>query len=477
MEKLVLGAGLFVFTAHLLDVVFKKTRIPDILLLMILGVLAGPCFEWLDYREFGTMWPLLGAITLVVILFESGLSLPLGSLLKAAGRAVPFALLTFSLTVSLLTVVCALILGLWGWEAVMAGFILGGTSSAVVIPIVKGLGCSESTASILTLESAITDVLCIIGTVGIATGIAGEAAVNTEKLVEHAALSFALALVFGIVAGLLWSFILGLMRRVDNAMFTTLAYAMVVYGSAEMMGISGAIAALSLGITMGNVGKQTESAADRDDLEEEDSQASEEIEEVNEPEEQKPSGFGLSRLSDTERVAYREVVFLLKALFFFFLGLTVAPSSFLSRPGLCALILAPLPLIPRIIPVRWVFPRKAPLSEALLAWAMVPRGLAAVVLATVPLSLGLEGAELIKDTVALTVFLNITLVAVLVFLIERGFLDEFGAGMFPKFQTESSSAPLETPVPEIEYPPEIELPQEPEANAPDVELEIDTDEI
>ena len=159
----------------------------------------------------------------------------------------------------------------------MAGFILGGTSSAVVIPIVKGLDCSESTTSILTLESAITDVLCIIGTVGIATGIAGEAAVNTEKLVQHAALSFALALVFGIAAGVVWSFILGFMRRVDSAMFTTLAYAMVIYGSAEMMGISGAIAALSLGITMGNVGKHEKKQVDNDDL------AEDELEELEEP--------------------------------------------------------------------------------------------------------------------------------------------------------------------------------------------------
>ena len=36
MEVVILGAGLFVFLAHIFELIFERTRIPDILLLMVL---------------------------------------------------------------------------------------------------------------------------------------------------------------------------------------------------------------------------------------------------------------------------------------------------------------------------------------------------------------------------------------------------------------------------------------------------------
>jgi NhaP-type Na+/H+ or K+/H+ antiporter len=94
MGKLVLGAGLFVFLAHFLDALFEKTRIPDILFLILLGVVVGSGLEWIRPEDFGLAGSLLGTITLVVILFESGLSLPLRSLATAAGKSVPCAVWT-----------------------------------------------------------------------------------------------------------------------------------------------------------------------------------------------------------------------------------------------------------------------------------------------------------------------------------------------------------------------------------------------
>jgi NhaP-type Na+/H+ or K+/H+ antiporter len=447
MANMILGAGLFVFVAHILDAVFRRTRIPDILILMILGVLAGSVFKWVDYTEYPGLWKIMAAVTLVVILFESGLSLPLKPLLKAAGRAVPFALISFVMTVTVLSLVAGLLLGLRGWTAILAGFILGGTSSAVVIPIVGALKTSQKTATILTLESAITDVLCIIGTFGIASGIAEGQGVETRGLMEGALFSFIVALLFGIACGLVWSIVLGFMRKLDSAMFTTLAFALIVYGVAELLGISGAIASLSLGITMGNIsGKEPDpDAHDRT---------------------RKKKFLRFVALSGAERVVYQEVVFLLKAFFFFFLGLTVELGDFVSWNGICALVLACVVLVPRYPAIRYLFPKKTSNREALLAWAMVPRGLAAVVLATVPSQYGIEGANDLAQTVTMTVFLNITLVAVLVFLVERGWLDGVGAKFLPGF---SAPAPAMAGVTDVADVASADVPSDADAAASEAE--------
>ena len=57
------------------------------------------------------------------------------------------------------------------------------------------------------------------------------------------------------------------------------------------------------------------------------------------------------------------------------------PEELLGWHGAGAASLASVTLVPRVLSVRFFFDRKATKREALLAWALVPRGLAAVVLA------------------------------------------------------------------------------------------------
>ncbi|MDP6934247.1 MAG: cation:proton antiporter, partial [Myxococcota bacterium] len=172
MHTAVLAVGLFVFVAHLLDVLFERTRIPDILMLMILGLVAGPVLGIVDTADLGVVGEFLSVVTLLVILFESGLGLQLNTLFQSTRLAAPFALVSMAAAIALLTTVLHIGLGLAWWPAVLGGFIMGGTSSAVVIPMIEALGVSEQNRTVLTIESTITDVFCIIGTVGIATSLA-----------------------------------------------------------------------------------------------------------------------------------------------------------------------------------------------------------------------------------------------------------------------------------------------------------------
>jgi potassium/hydrogen antiporter len=424
MEVAVFAAGLFIFLAHLLDYFFERTRVPDILLLMLLGVLVGPVAGLMQPSDFGFVGEFLSVVTLVVILCASGLGLKFQVLLKAAPRATPFALFSMLGAVGLIALFLNVFLGLDSSMAILGAFILGGTSSAVVIPVVKGLGATDETSTLLTVESALTDVLCIIATVGIATSIQGGEGVAAGSLVTSVIVSLGVALVAGTAAGLVWAFILSIAPRLRASMHTTLAFALVIYGCAELAHVSGAIATLVFGITLGNLPEDL-SLRMRDKI------------------------IEFKPVTHTEKQVYSEVVFLLKAFFFFYLGLTIRPIDFLSGAGVVALLLALAPFIPRLPAVQWIMDKKTTTRrEALLSWALVPRGLAAAVLAQIPVQLGLPDAEILASTVAMMVFLSITTVAVCIVLIEKGKLDAVGARLFSRFPLEevqpSQTVPSET---------------------------------
>lgn len=72
---------------------FERTRIPDLLSLVVIGILMGPVFGLVDASQLDTMAPYVGALALMIILFEGGLNLDFE---KIVTQLVPAFLLTVS---------------------------------------------------------------------------------------------------------------------------------------------------------------------------------------------------------------------------------------------------------------------------------------------------------------------------------------------------------------------------------------------
>lgn len=439
MEMAILAAGLFVFLAHLLDLVFRATKVPDILILMIVGVIANQSLEAETITTLTDVGQFVAVVTLVVILFQGGLCLKISEVLEAAKRATPFALVSMAGAVALMTGVLYLYLGppsggsLDTMTCLLGALILGGTSSAVVIPMLGSLDTSKELSATLTLESALTDVICIIGTVGIVTGLAIGDAPTAGGLLGEAVLSLLAAATMGVLAGISWAMITAASDRMKSNKLTTLAFALVIYGLAENMGISGAIAALTFGITLNNLPTGVRLKLQMAEV---------------------PITLSVEEMGGQERKLYEEVVFLLKAFFFFYLGLTVQPGDFLSGIAMLALVLALVPFIPRFPSLFILDRRTTSRRDAMIAWALVPRGLAAAVLAQYAVGKGIPHAEVLAEIVNLMVFLSITAVAVAVFLIERGHLSALGQLALSGF----SEATVPASVPEVAPAPEPEAP-------------------
>ena len=176
-------------------------------------------------------------------------------------------------------------------------------------------------------------------------------------------------------------------------MFSTVAAVLIGYGVAEQLGFSGAITALSFGFTLTNF---KAFRFDRLPL-------------------MRKISFAV--ISEQEKSFYREIVFLLKTFFFLFLGLSIRFESILSF--LAALGLVMIIYAARMVICRFTVSRKIQRKEVSVMSIMVPKGLAAAVLAGMPLQAGVSGGDVIRDVVFAVVLISIVLTAVLVPLVDK----------------------------------------------------------
>ena len=389
MSTTILVIGMLVFFAHFLSLQFQKTHIPDVLILMLVGIVIGPLLGIATAEDFGKIGSLIATIALVVILFEGGTSLNLNVMGKSLGTTGLLAMACFVLTAVIVSLVGYFALGLPPLAAIILGVTLGNTSSAVVIPMVNALRLSEKPATVLVLESALSDVLSIVGVFALLQ-IHMQGSVDPGKLVGSVLASLIFAAAIGVLGGIGWLLVLGKVRDFPNTISSTLAYAFIVYGLTEMLGFSGAIAALALGITLTNFEK-----------------------------------FGLYRISnidqnimplnETERTFYGEAVFLLKTYFFVYLGISIHFGEVFLCVAAIGVVL--VIYIMRLVLTRFVL-RDAgySLRDAAITSMMAPKGLAAAVLATLPLEKGVQGGEMIRDATYMVVLVSITLTALLVMM-------------------------------------------------------------
>lgn len=383
---ILLFLGVIYFAAHALAVIFQRTGVPDVLILLIAGLAFGPVSEVASPEDFGRMGSIMTVIALAVILFESGTSLNVASVAASLKSTLLLTLLTSFSTIAVIAIgTVAFFGGDWA-AAVLTGTILCGTSSAVVIPMVQSLRLSDKPATALVLESALTDVLSIVLTFAVLGSIAsGEfsvAAVGREIIV-----TLGLAALIGIIGGFVWLQVWERIRKLPASVFTTIAFAFILYGMAELASVSGAIAALMFGLTVANLPGLLERG-------------------------------NLPTISRAERDFYQEIVFILKVFFFVFLGVSARFSSYAAVAASAVLVV--LIYFLRIWITRISLSKEGvTCRDASVVAVMVPKGLAAAVLASLVAQKGVPQAEMIQAFVFAVVIFSIFTTAVLVPLVTQ----------------------------------------------------------
>lgn len=438
--------GILVFSSHYFTHLFNKTRIPDAFFLIVIGLALGPIFGWIDPTEaFGRTDEIFTTIALIIILFEGGLELNFRQLSQSLKPAISLAGLNFIAIVAVVFLIYIfseiISLGFFNFNlaaAILIGIMLANTSSAVVIPLLKQTKLSENSKSTIIVESAISDVLSIV--IALAIFKAMEDA-NTQfgGVIGNLLSSFLVAVFIGFFGGMLWSNLLGKIRQIENSMFTTLAFVFLIYGLTEFLHFSGAIAALTFGITIGNA------------------------QSIRLP----ISKFNHHYvLHEQEKHFFSEIVFLVKTFFFIYLGLSVNFSDISAI--LFGLLLTAGILIIRVPVVKFSGLTDTTREDIRKFFVIIPKGLAAAVLATVPMQINftryeeylqsvkegallplnewlqtepagvIQHAELIQNIAFVVIFFSIIATAILLFLVDKKPLQQLYDTMLSKLEKTKS---------------------------------------
>ena len=247
-----MGLALLFFTGHALRGFFSKTKIPDLLVVTLLGYIIGPVLGVVDAEHFGEIGNVLSTMALIVILYEGGIHLRAKDLVSSSWPTLKITVTGFVSVIIAITAVGMMFAFRDAQSAFLLALALSSTASAVVIPLVKTLSVSDSTKTVLSLESAITDILTIVLFLVAVDGLStGE--VDPKSILIAVGPNTLWAILCGFLFAIAWSFIKAVFNNILPKAFAGEAFALLVYGVTGSLGLNGALAVLAFGFTLGNL--------------------------------------------------------------------------------------------------------------------------------------------------------------------------------------------------------------------------------
>jgi len=376
---LLLAASVVIILRVLGEAFFKKTGIPDILFLMVLGIIIGPVLGIIQPEAVLEIVPYFAAVALIIIMFDGGLNLHIGKVLKTAHFAIILVIVGFALSVGIVAGLAHYGLG-WEWiDSILLGTIVGGSSSIIVFGLVQKIRISDDAKSMLSFESALTDIFAvIIAFVLFEAALSGEFSLDLLGITIGKAVLVGLVLGFGV--GIPWMFVISKLKNAQHSYMLTIGMVFLLFFLATSFGESGALTALVFGLMLG---KKTYFSR---------------LLKVKFPE-------------DTiDNSLHNQVTFLVRAFFFVFVGLL---ASFAQLEYVIFGVVAAIGIyIGRIIITKSVLVRGFSKLDKRVTSVMIPRGLAAAVLATFPLSMGLPNAEAYPQIIFFVIFTSVLITTI-----------------------------------------------------------------
>lgn len=371
--------------------IFQKSKIPDIIWLMLFGLLIGPIFGVIDISVFSdNLIGFLSSLALLIILFDAGLHLNIYNVIRDAPRGMVLAVSGLIVSMILVGLVAVLVLRIDFALGLLLGAILGGTSAPIVLSLVRESETAGRVRNVLSIESALTDALTIIVALFLlnitlpAPGIA-------SQFVLAILGPFSIGAMSGLLLGLVWLAVLDRIRHFPFSHMLTLSILFLLYALVESTGAVGAgpLAALFFGIVIGNSKNFSVMLKFKKIFE----------------------------VSPQMKMFQDEITFFIRSFFFVLLGMLLVGANI--EIIVLSILVSLLLIVARILTAEIGMVRlRAPNIEKHFIRVMMPRGLAAAVLAQIA-SRSLPGAYFFDDVVFVVIFITVMYSAVFTMFLSR----------------------------------------------------------
>jgi len=365
------------------DIFFNKTKIPDVIWLLLFGILIGSVLKIVDQEELFGMAPLFTSIAIAIILFESGRKMKIMELFRESYSVTIFMLANLLMSTLLLALGGRFLFGLELEKAVLLGVIVAGTSSPMIVTIVDRLGIRAKVKTIMSVESVINSpFVIVVGLILMESLASPQSIISFSNISSDIAKNFAVSIVVGLIIGVVWARALSNLQIYKYHHLMTISVLFLVYVLSDYLGGSGAMAALVMGITVGNY------------------------------------AFIFSKIEKKKIVVLTKetkdfnaiIAFVIRTFFFVFIGAVASLDDYRSIAiGLALTVLLLAARFMVVYPTASIL--RLSMREMLTMGFMIPTGLSAAVLAVLPFAYyNISGTEHFVDIV-FTIILATTIFA------------------------------------------------------------------
>lgn len=231
----------------------SRLGLPALLLFLLVGMLLGPVGFGIQFNDVDAAHG-IGFAALVLILAEGGLSTSWKDIRPALAPAGLLATVGVGVSIGVMSVLGHFLLGLSWPVAALLGAATAPTDSAAVFSVLRGVPLSGRVRSVLEAESGLNDaptVLVVVALTAVATGQGGE---GVWSLLG----SIVVELVGGVVVGLAVGWLavrVGHRTTLPSASLyaiAAMAWAVTAYGLGVWIGVSGFAAVYVASVVIGN---------------------------------------------------------------------------------------------------------------------------------------------------------------------------------------------------------------------------------
>ena len=369
---LVVLLGMTVVLGYVGSHIFAKTKIPDVIWLIIFGLVIA-YFNIIPREPFLAISAIMASIALFIILFDSGLNLDFYKLVKNVSRSMVLAILGFVFSTIAVGFFAVYFMNFTLLQGLLLGAILGGTCSTTVIGMTAGIRMKDDAKTLLSLESVLTDPITIVVSMAL-IGLMVPVHTTFSSPIQGIMSAFSIGIVVGLFAGMIWLYVLDKIKNKPFDYMVTLGMLFLIYAGVEYTGGSGAVAALFFGLVLGNGRTFSKILRFKKDY----------------------------SVAEYLRKFQSEITFFIRAFFFVFLGLIATINITYLLYGL---IITAILVVVRLIAVRIsVIRMEIGALERKIAYGMAPRGLAAAVLAQLAVTYNVPGSEIFTSLIFIVIF-------------------------------------------------------------------------
>ena len=351
-----------------------RSGLPSLVLYLGIGMLLGAAGIGILLEDVRTV-EALASTALAFILIEGGLTTRWENIRTVVAPAVALATVGVVISTLVLAFCAHHLLGMEWPVALVIGAVLASTDAGAVFSVLRGVPLPKRLSGLIEAESGFNDPPAIILVIALAgAAVDPTASALSFGLVLSAGWQLVGGIAVGLAIGWLGIRVLRLLASTSSGLFALAVFAVatLAYSGAATVGVSGFIACYVAAFIMGN---------------------------SNLPHQQAVSGFGTA------------LGWLAQIGLFVMLGMLATPAHLLDQAVPALYVGAALLLVARPISVGLtLLPFRLPWREQVfISWAGL-RGAVPVVLATVPMAMGLD-AEWIFDLVFVLVAMFVLLQA------------------------------------------------------------------